>query len=103
MMSSGSGECATEQEEFPQCEVVSEKTEDKPTIPDTHINEFVGEVKNLLKIDCHHLYDTNYRINVWAVYRFADRIVPDYVIEQSYFVSYDNEEIVDKTIHEEKW
>ena len=76
---------------------MSEKTEDKPTIDKTHLHEFVGEVKNLLKIDCHHLYANNYRINVWAVYRFPDRIVPDYVIEQSYFVSYDNEEIVDNT------
>lgn len=100
----GEGPVTQQQEEFPQCEEMeAEVQEDKPEIDQSVVNEFVGEVPNLFKIDSHYLFNQRFRINVWVVYRFPDRLVPDYVIHASYFVKMDDSgEIIDETIHEKK-
>lgn len=73
----------------------------KKQIPSVTLTDFVGHVPNLFKIDCFNLFDDNFRINVWTVHRTPDRLVPEYKIAHSYFVSLNEDnEIVDNTIHE---
>jgi len=60
------------------------------------LKEFVGEVKDLLKIDAIHLFSNKYRINVWTC-SLLDDIIPEYKIHSSYFVSFQDNVIIDKT------
>lgn len=66
-------------------------------IPQKLLNEFVGEVKNLLKIDAIHISGTEYRINVWTKSTLDDKLIPDNNIHSSYFVSFKDNTITDKT------
>jgi hypothetical protein len=64
------------------------------------LKEFVGEVKDLLKIDAVKLFSNKYRINVWTC-SLLDDIIPEYKIHSTYFVAFEDGVIVDKTIKKE--
>lgn len=65
-------------------------------IPDVLLREFVGDVDDLMKVDCHHLYGENYRVNVWTSVLY-DGMIPSNKISQSYFLRFDGESITDFT------
>ena len=72
---------------------LAEPTLDPPTkkiIPKHELTEFVGEVKNLWKIEAVHLWEDNFRINVWTQTQEEGQITTTYVIDKSFFVWYTN-------------
>lgn len=94
---------------------LSDPTPEPPTqkkvIPKEQLKEFVGKVDNLWKIEAVHLWEDNFRINVWTQTQEEGQITTNYVIDKSFFVCYintslyknnkrtdDKGEIIDKTI-----
>lgn len=79
-----------------------------PTIPAELLSKFVGVIPNLHKIDARcvsdHGGDDKFRINVWTKGKDHTRVVQEYNIVASYFVSYNSKskakvrKIVDLTI-----
>lgn len=65
-------------------------------LPDSMVDEFVGEVKNHHKTDVINVYGDRYRINVWTLKK--GDLVDHYKIAKSYFVVHESGEIVDKTL-----
>jgi hypothetical protein len=65
-------------------------------LADSIVAGFVGKVKNHHKTEAIHLYDNKYRINVWTVTK--GDLVDHYIIDRSYFISYDDGKIIDKTV-----
>lgn len=60
----------------------------RPTrIPDKTLKDFVGEIRNLFKIDAVHLFSNKFRVNVWTKESQDDRIIPLFKIHASYFVA----------------
>ena len=71
----------------------------KPVEIDPQIlKEFVGKVDNLWRLEAKHLWDNRFRINVWTEIYKEGHYCAFHQIEQSYFVHYINDKIVDKTI-----
>lgn len=68
-----------------------------PTIPISKLENFVGYVKNVYKIDAIHLWDNRFRINVWTEETLDNYVYPKYGIAKSFFVSYEDNEIIDRT------
>ena len=77
---------------------VMPKQEKHKEIDQEVLKKFVGKVENLWKIEAKHLYYNRYRINVWTEVYEEGMFSPTQKIEQSYFVHYKDEEIIDKTI-----
>ena len=80
-----------------------EPTTDPPTkklIPKKELTEFVGTVDNLWKTEAVHLWEDNFRINVWTQTQVEGQITTNYKVDKSFFVVYNeaNGSIVDKTI-----
>ena len=74
------------------------KKEEPKQIDQKVLKKFVGKVENLWKTEAKHLYHNRYRINVWTEIYKEGMFSPTQTIEQSYFIHYDGEEIIDKTI-----
>ena len=84
------------------------KVKPMPTIPHEVLAGFVGNVPNLHKIDCRCVSDNGgndrFRINVWTKGNDPTRVVQEYRIHASYYVSYNSnskakvKKIVDETI-----
>ena len=70
---------------------------EKPSIQKM-VTDFVGPVKNLLKIKSHNIYENRYRINVWVKDPQPDCFVDRIYIKHSWFVKIEDENIVDLTI-----
>jgi hypothetical protein len=64
-------------------------------IPDIEVKKFVGEVKGLHKVDAINVYEDRYRINVWTVEKAG--LIDKYAIVDSYFVTYSNGKITNRT------
>jgi hypothetical protein len=64
-------------------------------LPDSLVDNFVGEVKNHYKTDVINVYDDKYRINVWTLTKGG--LIDHCKIEKSYFVAHVGGKIVDKT------
>ena len=83
---------------------LSDPTPEPPTkkkvIPKEQLKEFVGKVENLWKIEAIHLWESNFRINVWTQTQVEGQITTNYKVDKSFFVVYNeaNGSIVDKTI-----
>lgn len=86
-------------EDFPVQEEACQDQKNKMEMPEDLLTDFVGHVKNWFKTDCLNLFDNKFRINVWTVQHYPDRLVPEYKIAHSYFVSLNDGQIVDETIH----
>ena len=72
----------------------------KKVIPKKELTEFVGTVDNLWKTEAVHLWNDNFRINVWTQTQVEGQITTNYKVDKSFFVVYNeaNGSIVDKTI-----
>lgn len=68
-----------------------------PKIPISKLENFVGYIKNIYKIDAIHLWDNRFRINVWTEETLDNYVYPKYGIAKSFFVSYEDNEITDRT------
>lgn len=83
---------------------LSDPTPEPPTqkkvIPKEQLKEFVGEVENLWKIEAVHLWEDNFRINVWTQQQMEGQITTIYKVDKSFFVVYNEAygSIADKTI-----
>ena len=82
---------------------LSDSTPEPPTkklIPKHELTEFVGKVDNLWKIEALHLWEDNFRINVWTQTQIEGQITTIYKVDKSFFVVYNEEKgsIVNKTI-----
>ena len=63
------------------------------------LDDKVGKIPNLLKIDTLHIKGDNFRVNVWESKMGEERVVPSCKIILSYFVLLTpSNEIVDETI-----
>lgn len=62
------------------------------------LEKFVGEIPNLHKIDCINVYGSKYRINVWTKNKKEGQITPVFSLVKSYFVSYNDLQIIDETL-----
>lgn len=67
------------------------------SIPQNELENFVGYVKNLSKIDCIRIWENHFRINVWTEEYTNGSVYPKYAIAKSFFVFYDGWRITDKT------
>lgn len=67
------------------------------SIPQNELDNFVGYIKNLYKIDCIRTWENHFRINVWIEEYIENSVYPKYSIIKSFFVFYDGWNIVDKT------
>jgi|LakMenEpi03Aug12_release.lakeMendotaPanAssembly.Ray.scaffolds.fasta_scaffold00240_92 hypothetical protein len=67
------------------------------SIPQNELENFVGYIKNLHKIDCIRIWENHFRINVWIEKYCDNSVYPKYSITKSFFVFYDGWHIVDKT------
>lgn len=78
------------------------KSEPRPQkeIPQDKLRGFVGEVKNLYKIDAHLVHPNGkFRINVWTKTEKEDCVIPHFHLTESYYVYYTpTGEILDETI-----
>ena len=99
------------QKKKPLSDPTPEPPTQKKVIPKEQLKEFVGKVENLWKIEAVHLWEDNFRINVWTQTQEEGQITTNYVIDKSFFVCYintslyknnkrtdDKGEIIDKTI-----
>jgi len=64
-------------------------------LSDFDVQDFVDKPKDFHKTDIIHLYDDRYRINVWTVQKAG--LIDKFSISKSYFVTYENGQIVDRT------
>lgn len=71
----------------------------KPT--EEQLREFVGEVEHLDFIDCIRVYGNRFRINCHTKYYQEGRVVPTLGLPKSWFIKYEDGEIVDCTIRAE--
>ena len=72
------------------------------TIPEDILEDFVGTIKNLYKIDPVYLWGDYFRVNVWTETWEENAVGPKYAIDKSFFMWYDGIELVDKTITKQK-
>lgn len=72
-------------------------TKKNPTIPKNILEDFVGFIRNLYKIDCIYLWENHYRVNVWTETYVEHSVYPKYAIDKSFFLCYDGFDLIDKT------
>ena len=80
-----------------------EPIEDTPTIPSHKLEDFVGYVKNLHKIDCKWVFNEGmlgdrYRVNVYTETPVEGAYYDKMSIDRSFSLRYDGDQIIDKTI-----
>ena len=81
--------------------------EDTPTIPSHKLENFVGYVQNLYKIDCKWVFNEGmlgdrYRVNVYTETPVDNCIYDKTNIDRSFSLRYDGDSIIDKTITKEE-
>jgi hypothetical protein len=64
-------------------------------LPDSAVDNFIGEVKNHHKTDATNVYGDRFRIDVWT--KETGDLVDKYTIDKSFFVSYEDGTIKDLT------
>lgn len=75
----------------------TKKAEKTQTVEEA-VRDFVGEVKNLHKIDVHKIWNDKYRVNVWTQHFGLERVVATNHIYASYFIEYKDNKLVDRTL-----
>jgi len=59
---------------------------------------FIGEVKNLHKIEIHKVGENRYRVNVWDQKLATDSVCHSYSVIDSYYMKYEDGNLTDLTI-----
>ena len=82
--------------------ISEEPTKQNPAIPTSVLENFVGYIENLYKIDCKWVFPDGkgerYRVNVYSETYHDDCLYPTIRIEKSFSVYYDGENIIDKSL-----
>ena len=73
------------------------------SIPFHEVEDWVGHVPNLHKIDTIHLWDDHFRINCWCVVQKENMIYESYSIDKSFHVRYNDGKFEDKSNPERKF
>ena len=78
--------------------------EKKKTIPTDKLENFVGYVENIYKIDCKWVFPDGdgerFRVNVYSEEYVDNSLYPRIRMSESYSLYYDGQEIIDKTIRQ---
>lgn len=67
------------------------------SIPFHEVEDWVGYVPNLYKIDTIHLWGDRFRINCWCSVQKPNMLYESYSIDKSFHVEYKNGQFVDKS------
>ena len=73
------------------------------TIPIHELEDWIGFVPNLYKLDAIHLFDDHFRVNVWCEEKLDNHIYMKYNIEKSFHVVYKNGKFDDRSNPERKF
>jgi hypothetical protein len=77
------------------------KKEEEPVVQaltEEAAKDFVGFVPDLDKVKVYPIIQDKYRIDVWCRRSNPDRLVDDFWIDKSFFVSFVDGVVVDKTL-----